>query len=131
MRLNVREKTKLEKSGPGRYKIYIDGEFKGELYSANGRWYSDYMSDDKSFLSRREAILAIGTLSGVKPTSDLCVVCGQGHPDEYFVSDALWREAGLTTGYCHIRCLEKLLGRRLTLEDFPPHILNEKIRANS
>jgi len=47
-----------------------------------------------------------------------CVVCGCSSPQEYMVLDAVWHAAGLGPGRAHLICLEKQLGRRLTVDDF-------------
>jgi len=68
------------------------------------------------------------------PSSIDCVECG-GPAHLYMVSDALWlrvmpvrRENSLGYSVLCLQCLEKLAGRRLTLNDFPRAIpANEPI----
>jgi hypothetical protein len=48
---------------------------------------------------------------------------------DYMVSETVWRvEAKLKhdAGVCHIDCLEKIIGRQLTIEDFPKHIQSNR-----
>jgi hypothetical protein len=44
----------------------------------------------------------------------------------YMVHDHVWKAAGVESwgGCLCVGCLEKRLGRRLTPDDFPPHIFN-------
>jgi len=49
-----------------------------------------------------------------------CVVCGKStFMENYMVHNKVWfKEAGLRKGHCHLKCLEKLLKRKLTPKDF-------------
>jgi hypothetical protein len=47
-----------------------------------------------------------------------CVLCGKKWPESFMVLDKVWHEAKLGRGVVHITCLETLLGRKLTPEDF-------------
>ncbi len=71
-----------------------------------------------------------------------CYDC-KGHSNEYIVPDAIWiqampnyrqlrNELRQSTGEGHVRlcfeCLEKRLGRRLTIKDFPDFPINGGVR---
>lgn len=53
-----------------------------------------------------------------------CLDCLSEDPAEYMVYDRLWKEAGMTPdgGRLCPTCLEKRLGRALTLQDFPSYV---------
>lgn len=52
--------------------------------------------------------------------SSTCQICSEkiGADDHYMVTDAVWKNAGMTEGYTHLECLEKCLCRDLTSLDF-------------
>lgn len=57
-----------------------------------------------------------------------CALCGRNVYDTYMVNDEVWREAMPRNkrGFLHLPCLEKKLGWRLTVDDFPPELpINE------
>lgn len=47
-----------------------------------------------------------------------CIVCGKPWPEPFMVLNSVWHEAKLGRGVIHIDCLETLLERKLTPEDF-------------
>ena len=57
-----------------------------------------------------------------------CLDCHEQWPGDYVVSDELWSKAGMTPygGRLCFICLEKRLGRALTILDFPPGIAANK-----
>lgn len=128
MRIDVRNFVDLDKIGVGRYDVYAKRKKVGTIYRVRGRWKCELKDKLVYFKSRRDMIRAVGILFGAKRTDPKCLVCGKNSSDEYLVHDSLWAKAGFEKGYCHIECLERRLGRRLALKDFPRHILNNEIR---
>lgn len=69
------------------------------------------------------------------PTVDprfACHHCGEEHVfDGYYVRAEVWKETGLPrVGYLlHIHCLEKVIGRSLTINDFTDGAINTLIRV--
>jgi hypothetical protein len=54
-----------------------------------------------------------------------CIVCGGFATDYYVVHDDVWSQAGLLPGEdCCLVCLERRLDRPLSLDDFPPFLVN-------
>lgn len=60
----------------------------------------------------------------IKPCQD----CGCKHPEPYGVSDELWAAAGMVEGVLCLDCLQKRIGRDLTIFDFTNYPINEGIR---
>lgn len=63
-----------------------------------------------------------------------CADCGKSTLNDYYmVKNPVWRAAGMpnagmeNSGMLHRPCLEIRLGRKLTLNDFPPYPVNKKI----
>jgi len=48
-----------------------------------------------------------------------CNECGGYVSEQYMVLDSVWKESGLEKrgGVLHLGCLEKLIGRKLTVDD--------------
>jgi hypothetical protein len=57
-----------------------------------------------------------------------CAECGEVCSDYYMVRNEVWAAAGMSHGVLHLRCLEKRLGRDLTLDDFMDSPANAAIR---
>jgi hypothetical protein len=56
-----------------------------------------------------------------------CIWCREVFGEDYMVQNAVWQEAK-AYGYVHIRCLEKMLGRKLQITDFTDAPCNDGIR---
>jgi ribulose kinase len=84
---------------------------------------SEASSEDESFVVVREWLTM-----RLSNRMDMlrCAYCGERAWDEYMVHDSVWREANLhhACGSVHVRCLEKLLDRRLTRQDFDDAPIN-------
>jgi hypothetical protein len=50
---------------------------------------------------------------------DYCAHCGEICPEMFMLEDHVWRQTGLdfSDGVLHIRCVEKLIGRRVSFND--------------
>lgn len=58
-----------------------------------------------------------------------CKVCDKPFVPNYMVHNPLWEKAGLKGDeYCDPWCLETLLGRKLTVEDFTKAPVNDLVR---
>jgi hypothetical protein len=59
-----------------------------------------------------------------------CRECGQVCGEDYSLLDEVWALTGLDSkgGRLHLKCVEKRIGRKLTLEDFSNFPVNEGIR---
>ena len=58
-----------------------------------------------------------------------CAVCGAFPPDAYMVRDDVWQAAGLAPkDHACLPCLERRLGRPLTIDDFAPVPINRQLR---
>lgn len=62
--------------------------------------------------------------------STTCVECGRFCGDNYYLAREVWKATGLERfdGVLHLACVEKRIGRRLTLEDFTDAPLNDQVR---
>ena len=63
--------------------------------------------------------------------TDVCFDCGEVVHEHYMVNNSVWcTEAKLHAmrGYLHIACLEKRIGRKLTLGDFTDTTINAALR---
>lgn len=59
----------------------------------------------------------------------VCSDCAELELSGYMVENSVWREAGAHRfELLHLECLEKRLGRPLTIEDFTPAPINHSIR---
>ena len=63
-----------------------------------------------------------------------CADCGESTLDDYYmVKNPVWRAAGMpnagmdASGMLHRKCLEKRIGRELTVNDFPPYPVNAPV----
>src|SRR5690606_5128900 len=63
-----------------------------------------------------------------------CDDCGKSTiTDYYMVKNPVWRAAGMPnagmgdSGMLHRKCLEKRIGRKLTVDDFPPYPVNAQV----
>lgn len=59
---------------------------------------------------------------------DYCLECDEqfGPSQHYMVKDKVWKQVA-TSGFLHLACLEKLLGRPLTIKDFRDLPVNDSI----
>lgn len=62
----------------------------------------------------------------IRERASKCISCADLNNDDYAVHDDLWRSAygSSQAGFAHIRCLEKKLGRKLTVSDFKNALVN-------
>ena len=57
-----------------------------------------------------------------------CSHCGKEDFDFYMLKNEIWRRVSISgKGTLHLKCVEILLGRRLTSEDFKPIAMNDAI----
>lgn len=54
-----------------------------------------------------------------------CIKCNQYCYDFYMVHDHIWP---IAKGFLHLVCLQELIGRKLTIDDFPERKINSAIR---
>lgn len=60
-----------------------------------------------------------------------CAECGKDDLDHYMVTNEVWQAAGMAEGrggFLHLVCLERRLGRPLSLGDFPDLTINNAVR---
>lgn len=58
-----------------------------------------------------------------------CAHCGKDCHEWYMVKNAIWRLAMYThTGILHLKCLEQLIGRPVTIDDLSPAEINDVVR---
>ena len=59
-----------------------------------------------------------------------CAHCKDLIAYEYSLNDKVWEQTGIGYhgGVLHFECVEKLIGRKLTLDDFAPYRNNDGIR---
>jgi hypothetical protein len=64
------------------------------------------------------------------PRDYLCKHCGEVSGESYRIHDELWAQTGLGKhdGVLHLKCVERLLGRPLSLKDFTHHKINAPVR---
>lgn len=64
------------------------------------------------------------------PVKYLCKHCNQPIGENYRVHDEVWAQTGLKKydGVLHLRCLERLIGRPLSLRDFTHHRVNAAVK---
>jgi hypothetical protein len=100
----AKERARFQQPSPWQVSRWVDGQ---------GRFLGrDLSHEDAVALAQREA----GGLP-VRNWTD-CIVCGGDWPQAFMVHKSVWNEAKLGRGIIHIGCLETLLGRKLTAEDF-------------
>ncbi len=63
---------------------------------------------------------------------DNCDECGARVYDDYMLKDEVWKLTGLRFGpgggVLHLPCVEKRIGRSLTIDDFAPYSVNDALR---
>lgn len=81
-------------------------------------------------LERAQDLLDLWLGQADKMPPKPCLRCGEKAWSDYMVTDTVWAEAGLKhhDGFLHVDCLERVLGRKLRIEDFKDVPINRPLR---